>query len=70
MNSTSRKKNVIKNMFVGTIFQVICLLMGFVNRTFFIKLLSEELGYAGNMKDYKNNPVNYCGLILNTNIMD
>ena len=42
MNSTSRKKNVIKNMFVGTIFQVICLLMGFVNRTFFIKLLSEE----------------------------
>ena len=42
MNSTSRKKNVIKNMFVGTIFQVISLLMGFVNRTFFIKLLSEE----------------------------
>lgn len=42
MNSTSRKKNVIKNMFVGTIFQIISLLMGFVNRTFFIKLLSEE----------------------------
>lgn len=42
MNSSSRKKNVIKNMFVGTIFQVISLLMGFVNRTFFIKLLSAE----------------------------
>ena len=42
MNNSSRKKNVIKNMFVGTIFQVISLLMGFVNRTFFIKLLSAE----------------------------
>ena len=29
-------------MFVGTIFQVISLLMGFVNRTFFIKILSAE----------------------------
>ena len=28
-----------------------------------IKLLSEELGYAGNMKDYKNNPENYKGSV-------
>ena len=28
-----------------------------------IKLLSEELGYAGNMKDYKNNPDNYKGSV-------
>lgn len=28
-----------------------------------IKLLSEELGYAGNMKDYKNNPNNYKGSV-------
>ncbi len=42
MENSSRKKNVIKNMFVGTLFQLISLLMGFVNRTFFIKLLNEE----------------------------
>lgn len=42
MNNTSRKKNVITNMFVGTLFQFVSLLIGFVNRTFFIKLLSEE----------------------------
>ncbi|MGN1342403.1 MAG: glutamate--tRNA ligase [Bacilli bacterium] len=28
-----------------------------------IKLLSEELGYASNMKDYKNNPENYKGSV-------
>lgn len=28
-----------------------------------IKLLSDELGYASNMKDYKNNPENYKGNI-------
>lgn len=42
MNNTSRKKNVITNMFVGTLFQFVSLLIGFVNRTFFIKLLTEE----------------------------
>ena len=28
-----------------------------------IKLLSDELGYASNMKDYKNNPENYKGSV-------
>ena len=28
-----------------------------------IKLLSDELGYASNMKDYKNNPDNYKGSV-------
>ena len=26
-----------------------------------IKLMCDELGYASNMKDYKNNPENYKG---------
>ncbi|MDO4379075.1 MAG: hypothetical protein Q4C64_08135, partial [Erysipelotrichia bacterium] len=42
MNNTSRKKNVIKNMLIGTLFQIFSLLIGFVNRTYFIKLLGEE----------------------------
>lgn len=42
MNNGSRKKNVMRNMFVGTFFQILSLLIGFVNRTFFIKLLGEE----------------------------
>ena len=28
-----------------------------------VKELSEELGYAGNMKDYKENPNNYKGSV-------
>ena len=51
-----------------------------------IELLEKKLGINGfqypdsfikaielnlyTYEDYKNNPVNYCGLILNTNIMD
>lgn len=42
MNSNSRTKNVLKNMLVGTSFQVISLIMGFINRTIFIKILSAE----------------------------
>lgn len=38
----SRKINVMRNMFFGTFFQIISLVMGFVSRTFFIKILSEE----------------------------
>lgn len=40
--NNSRTKNVLKNMWVGTFFQVISLLIGFVNRTIFIKILSAE----------------------------
>lgn len=38
----SRTKNVLKNMLVGTSFQVISLIIGFINRTIFIKILSAE----------------------------
>lgn len=38
----SRTKNVVINMLVGTMFQVISLVMGFINRTLFIKILSAE----------------------------
>ncbi len=38
----SRKSNVMRNMIVGTFFQIVSLVLGFVNRTFFIKLLSTE----------------------------
>lgn len=39
---SSRKKNVVRNMFVGTSFQIISLILGFVNRTFFIRILGAE----------------------------
>ena len=42
MNNNSRTKNVLKNMLVGTSFQVISLIMGFISRTIFIKILSAE----------------------------
>lgn len=42
MNSNSRTKNVLINMIYGTSFQVISLIMGFISRTIFIKLLSAE----------------------------
>lgn len=38
----SRTKNVAINMLVGTMFQVISLVIGFINRTLFIKILSAE----------------------------
>jgi len=40
--NNSRTKNVLVNMWVGTFFQVISLVMGFVSRTIFIKILSAE----------------------------
>lgn len=40
--NNSRTKNVLKNMWIGTFFQVVSLLIGFVNRTIFIKILSAE----------------------------
>ncbi len=45
---SSRTKNVAKNVVFSTIFQMIAYVMGFVARTFFIKLLGEEyLGLNG-----------------------
>lgn len=41
MNKT-RTQNVIKNMWVGTTFQIISLILGFVSRTIFIKILGSE----------------------------
>jgi len=41
MNKT-RTQNVIKNMWVGTLFQIISLILGFVSRTIFIKILGKE----------------------------
>lgn len=41
MNKT-RTQNVIKNMWVGTLFQMISLILGFVSRTIFIKILGSE----------------------------
>ena len=41
MNKT-RTQNVIKNMWVGTMFQIISLILGFVSRTIFIKILGKE----------------------------
>lgn len=38
----SRTKNVLKNMLVGTSFQVMSLILGFISRTIFIKILSAE----------------------------
>ena len=46
--SASRTKNVAKNVVVSTSFQIVAYIMGFVARTFFIKLLGEEyLGLNG-----------------------
>ena len=45
---SSRTKNVAKNVVFSTVFQMIAYVMGFVARTFFIKLLGEEyLGLNG-----------------------
>lgn len=38
----SRTSNVVKNMWVGTFFQILSLVLGFVSRTLFIKILGEE----------------------------
>lgn len=38
----SRTSNVVRNMWVGTFFQVLSLFLGFVSRTIFIKILGEE----------------------------
>ena len=40
--NNSRTKNVLINMFTGTFFQVVSLIMGFISRTIFIKILSAE----------------------------
>ncbi len=42
MNEKTRTDNVIRNMGVGTIFQIISLILGFVSRTIFIKILGSE----------------------------
>ena len=42
MNKDTRTNNVIKNMWVGTFFHILSLIFGFVSRTIFIKILSEE----------------------------
>ena len=42
MNEKTRTDNVIRNMGVGTLFQVISLILGFVSRTIFIKILGSE----------------------------
>ena len=42
VNNKSRSENVIKNMGVGVFFQVISLILGFVSRTIFIKILGVE----------------------------
>ena len=41
MNKT-RTQNVVKNMWVGILFQMISLILGFVSRTIFIKILGSE----------------------------
>ncbi len=38
----TRTQNVIKNMWVGTMFQMISLILGFVSRTIFIRILGSE----------------------------
>lgn len=38
----TRSQNVIRNMWVGTMFQMISLFLGFVSRTIFIKILGSE----------------------------
>ena len=38
----TRTQNVMRNMWVGTLFQIISLILGFVNRTIFIKILGAE----------------------------
>ena len=38
----SRTSNVVRNMWVGTFFQILSLFLGFVSRTIFIKILGEE----------------------------
>lgn len=40
--SKTRTQNVIKNMWVGTTFQIVSLILGFVSRTIFIKILGSE----------------------------
>lgn len=40
--NNSRTKNVLINMWVGTFFQILSLIMGFISRTIFIKILSAE----------------------------
>ena len=50
--NNSRTKNVLINMFTGTFFQVVSLIMGFISRTIFIKILSAE--YLGINSLYTN----------------
>lgn len=38
----SRTSNVVRNMWVGTFFQILSLFLGFLSRTIFIKILGEE----------------------------
>ena len=38
----TRTQNVMRNMWVGTLFQILSLILGFVNRTIFIKILGAE----------------------------
>ena len=40
--SKTRTQNVMRNMWVGTMFQVLSLRLGFINRTIFIKILGAE----------------------------
>ena len=42
MNDKPRTNNVVRNMWVGTFFQVFSILLGFISRTIFIKILGSE----------------------------
>ncbi len=42
MNDKTRTDNVVRNMGVGTFFQVLSLVLGFVSRTIFIRILGSE----------------------------
>ncbi len=42
MNERSRTENVVTNIWIGVLFQTISLILGFVSRTIFIKILGSE----------------------------
>ncbi len=42
MNERSRTENVVTNIWVGVLFQIISLILGFVSRTIFIRILGSE----------------------------
>ena len=42
MNDKTRTDNVVRNMGVGTFFQILSLVLGFVSRTIFIHILGSE----------------------------